>query len=70
MIDYNMIKHSFGCDNCKHEMDGYEEDYCDRCIPGITPSKYRPKRDSIQEKLWYDKPISEKDFNRFLKKGY
>ena len=70
MIDRNLIRDSLGCDNCKHLNDGYYLDYCDRCQPGIIPSKYRPKRGSIQEKYWYDKPISETDFQKFLNRGY
>ena len=71
-IDYHGIRESFGCDNCKHENDGCWDDYCRVCTPDyVPPSKYRPARGSIQEKLYYDEldSISYEDYLRYLKIG-
>lgn len=71
-IDYQSIRNSFGCDNCKHENDGYWDDYCRVCNPDcFPPSKYRPKKGSIQEKLYYDEfnRITYQDYLRYLKIG-
>lgn len=71
-IDYQGIRESFGCDNCKHENDGMWDDYCRVCNPDyVPPSKYRPARRSIQEKLYYGEldRISYEDYLRYVKTG-
>ncbi len=71
-IDYQSIRNSFGCDNCKHEDDGLWDDYCRVCNPDcIPPSKYRPVQRSIQEKLYYNEVdrISYSDYLRYLRIG-
>lgn len=70
-IKYSIIEDSYGCDNCKHENDGMWYDYCRICSIGNygPPTKYRPKKRTIQEKLWYHQfdKISYQEYMRFLK---
>ena len=68
-INYNLIRDSYGCDNCKHDDDGMWDDYCGLCtMDYCPPSKYRPARYTIQEKLWYDRgeEITYAEYLRFL----
>lgn len=71
-IDLKMIRDSYGCGNCKHDDDGMWDDYCRVCNPDYSPpSKYRPARNSIQEKVWYNEvdKISYKEYQQFLNKS-
>ena len=68
-IDYSLIERSFGCGNCIHEDDGRWDDFCRVCDPNRTPpGKYRPARNTIQEKVYYDKrdKITYREYLRFL----
>ena len=67
-IDYDMIRESCECGNCEHYDDGLALDYRENCnCDGAIPSQYRPKRGTIQEKYWYERPIGEDEYMRFLK---
>ena len=71
-IDLNKIRENFGCDNCKHADDGMWDDYCRICNMDYSPpSKYRPVKGSMQEKLYYDEydRISFNDYIRYLITG-
>lgn len=73
IIDEKLIRDSFGCDNCKHENDGSWDDYCRVCNPDYSPpSKYRPARNTIQEKLWYEgvSAITPKEYQAFLRNDH
>lgn len=70
-MDYYILSSYFGCDNCKHDNDGYWDDYCGRCNPDYSPpSQYRPLKGSIFEKAYYDRwnDITEAEFRHFLNK--
>ena len=71
-INYFAIEESFGCDNCEHDIDGYGLEYCEGCDNDCCPpGNYQPARNSIQEKIYYEKydSITYEDYLRFCKTG-
>ena len=69
-IDFNAIVRSFGCNNCEHDVDG-RADLCASCGPGdrvgAIPPNYRPRRGTIQEKVYYDRhsEVTYAEYERF-----
>ncbi len=58
-IDYELVSTlvnlSYECGNCRHDEDGLAGDFCDRCnMDYRPPGNYRPKKNTIYEKIYYD----------------